>query len=904
VETEFLESPGLTQVATNLATASASSVLPAGTQLGPYVLQALLGAGGMGEVYRARDIRLDRTVAIKLIPLALSSDPTRQQRFEREARAISSLNHPHICHLYDVGEQDGLDYLVMEYLEGETLATRLQKGALSLDLTLRYATEVADALNAAHRRGIVHRDLKPGNIFITTHGESKVLDFGLAKLDEPEVDSDRPTAPGKQPEILTTPGVAMGTVAYMSPEQARGEELDGRTDIFSLGAVLYEMATGKVAFPGRTSAVVFKAILDETPKRASEIDPALPAQLDQMVEKALEKDRNLRYQHTTDLRTDLLRLRRDTTSGRAAIANKRSRSSESAPTAHSWRKWLAVASALSVVVLGLALAFRLSKQPLPAIMEMTQRQLTANTADNPVNSAAISRDGKYLAYADDNGVSIEEIDSGDTHKLPNTTGLHAGDWYSDNLHLLVTDDDENLWSLFAFSGERHKLSSQVTAAKISPDGSQIMLFRNHAPRELWTMPAAGGEPQVRAAFRRDEFITDADWSPDGKAVTYIRSPSSGPASLEIRNLGDEKARTSFTDPQLALYGSAMVNWLPDNRILFALDKGRLTESDLWTLPLGSDAAPMGKPIPLTSTFGASFMEGSVSRDGKHLAVSVTRELFITFIANLSEAGEKLERPMRLTTDSSWPRTWSLDGQALFYRSVRGAAESLYRHHVSPNSTELFLSLPERLESATESPDGAWLIVATSEGNKWQLLRVPISSGGAPESILVLAGLSEIQCAPSGLHICLLSELIGRQLVFSSFDPVRGQREELTRIDVSQGNPWWSLSRDGMRVALVENLSDRIRILDLKSKQIQVIHPNPPQTDLQYLAWSADGQKLFVTRFPRGKGRLLKVGMDGRVSVMLENRHGWIGCPLPSPDGKRIAYIYAFNESNVTLLEHF
>jgi TolB-like protein/Tfp pilus assembly protein PilF/predicted Ser/Thr protein kinase len=310
LDSSFLESPAIEQVAANPASSSNLSVLAAGTRLGPYVVQSLLGAGGMGEVYRARDTRLDRTVALKVIPRALAPDAVRRQRFEREARAISSLQHPNICTLYDVGSQQGTDYLVMEYLEGETLAARLTSGPLPLDLTLRYASEVADALEAAHRRGIVHRDLKPANIFITTHGESKVLDFGLAKLDETKPSSETPTAltANANAKGLTTPGVAMGTVAYMSPEQARGEELDGRTDIFSLGAVLYEMATGKAAFSGKTSAVVFKAILDETPKPPSKINPSLPPQLDQIVEKVLEKDRDLRYQSAKELAVDLRRL--------------------------------------------------------------------------------------------------------------------------------------------------------------------------------------------------------------------------------------------------------------------------------------------------------------------------------------------------------------------------------------------------------------------------------------------------------------------------------------------------------------------------------------------------------------------------------------------------------------------
>jgi eukaryotic-like serine/threonine-protein kinase len=240
--------------------------LAAGTKLGPYEIQSPLGAGGMGEVYRARDTRLDRVVAIKVLPSHLCLDPERKQRFEREARAISSINHPNICTLYDVGSQDGIEYLVMEYLEGETLASRLMRGALPVDRALRHGIEVTDALDTAHRRGITHRDLKPSNIFLTKHGEAKVLDFGLVKVEE-EVHPEMPTS--TSPAALTSPGTTVGTVAYMSPEQARGEDLDVRTDIFSFGAVLYESLTGKIAFPGKTSAIVFKAILDETPPSIS-----------------------------------------------------------------------------------------------------------------------------------------------------------------------------------------------------------------------------------------------------------------------------------------------------------------------------------------------------------------------------------------------------------------------------------------------------------------------------------------------------------------------------------------------------------------------------------------------------------------------------------------------------------
>ena len=322
--------------------------LSPGTKLGPYEILAAVGAGGMGEVYRARDTRLDRTVAVKVIPSHLSSDPISRQRFEREAKAISALQHPNICTLYDIGRQEEMDYLVMEYLEGATLAIRLGRGALPVADVLRHGTEVADALDTAHRRGIVHRDLKPGNIFLTAHGECKVLDFGLAMLEEEVPSSDAPTA--TRPEVLTSPGIAVGTVAYMSPEQARGETLDARTDIFSLGAVLYEMATGKVAFPGKTSALVFKAILDETPTPVTRINANLPQQLEAVIAKALEKDRDLRYQSAADLRTDLKRLARDSESARhvsaKVVARKKPRWWKS--------KWAVGAVAVAIAAAGLA----------------------------------------------------------------------------------------------------------------------------------------------------------------------------------------------------------------------------------------------------------------------------------------------------------------------------------------------------------------------------------------------------------------------------------------------------------------------------------------------------------------------------------------------------------------------
>jgi serine/threonine protein kinase len=286
----------------------AEMALITGTKLGPYEIQSPLGAGGMGEVYRARDTRLDRTVAIKILPTALSDNPEARERFDREARTISSLNHPNICQLYDVGSQDGTSYLVMEYLEGETLADRLRSGPLPLQHFFKVAIEICEGLEKAHRSGVTHRDLKPGNIMLTKTG-AKLMDFGLAKLAATPTGSTSgltitlSTPAASHP--LTAQGTVVGTFQYMSPEQLQGQETDARSDIFSLGAVLYEMVTGKPAFEGKSQFSVASAILDKEPAPISSIKPMTPPALDHAVKKCLAKEPDERWQNASDLGSEL-----------------------------------------------------------------------------------------------------------------------------------------------------------------------------------------------------------------------------------------------------------------------------------------------------------------------------------------------------------------------------------------------------------------------------------------------------------------------------------------------------------------------------------------------------------------------------------------------------------------------
>ena len=478
--------------------------LAQGAKLGPYEIQSPLGAGGMGEVYRARDTRLDRTVAIKILPEHLSSNAEAKQRFEREARAISSLNHPNICTLYDVGHQDGIDYLVMEFLEGKTLADRLAKGPMPPEQVLKYGIEICEGLEKAHKTGVIHRDLKPGNVMLTKTG-AKLMDFGLAK---PSSQSHAPasgltlTSPvASRP--LTQEGMVVGTFQYMSPEQIEGKEADARSDIFALGAVLYEMATGKGAFEGKSTTSVIAAILERNPPPISAVQPMFPRALDSVVKTCLAKDPDDRWQSVRDLRTNL-----------EWIAEGEGPATSSAVKHNPWREraaWL-LAAALSVLLIGGGVAWWHASNHRPPPMYFHASVPFA------ANDLALSPDGRTLAMvayspqANNYVLWTYEVGSRRTNSLDGTQGASYPFW--------------------------------------SPDGRSIGFF---ADGKLKKVDVSGGQPQVLCdapngrggTWNRDGVIV---FTPDSFGGGLFRVSSSGGPLVELTKLDTSRLETSHRWP--------------------------------------------------------------------------------------------------------------------------------------------------------------------------------------------------------------------------------------------------------------------------------------------------------------------------------------------------------------------
>jgi len=798
--------------------------LAAGARLGPYEILSAIGAGGMGEVYKARDTRLERTVAIKVLPSHLSSSLEVRQRFEREAKTISQLSHPHICALYDVGREGETEYLVMEYLEGETLAEHLAKGPLPLEQTLKYGVEIADALDKAHRQGIVHRDLKPGNVMLTKSGV-KLLDFGLAKVMAPAPTAGSLTALPTQQQALTQEGTILGTFQYMAPEQLEGKEADARTDIFAFGATLYEMATGRKAFTGVSRASLITAIMSAEPPSISSIQPMSPPALDRVVKKCLAKDPEDRWQNASDLGSELEWIRESgSPAGVAASA---------APRRRSWLPW-AVAALAALAAIGAFLRTRRAEAPAAPrmVLSILPPQGTAWT-----DWFALSPDGRRLALVGwTEGrmqIWIRGLDEEEARPLAGTEGAENPFWSPDGRSLAFFAQSK-LKRVELESGAVQVLCNAELGRGGAWGREGVILFASISPGALSRVAASGGTAVAATrleASRGDVLHRWPQFLPDRKRFLVFVSTASpnttgiylgSLGSLELKLLQPSREAGQFLPPDRLLYA------LGDALVAERLDLGRAQPSgEPETLVRKVDVAELGAFLRLFSasqTGIVAFRNAGYQRPlvwfdrrgnitGRTSAVSGTRGLSLSpderlaaYATGTQTASDiwildlKRDVPTNLTSGSvAGAPLFSRDGRFIYYSSLPPNRFQIRRRPVRGKGPEETVFEGNAYEaSQDETPDGKTLIVQNTK-RSYDIWALPLE-GDRKLIPLLTTEFSERQprLSPDGRWLAYVSDESGRFEVYVRRFPVTEEKWQVS----TRGGIWPYWRGDGKEIYYV------------------------------------------------------------------------------------------------------